>query len=139
MRSHRFLGFLASRGAARQSELVIEVDRVNSGSAVLRPIGHIDLASSPLLRRVLTDLVAEGRDVRIDLSGVRKVHSSGVAILVEGLQAARNNGSRFALVGVTGPLLQLLELARLDTLLPIHPHATPGSTDMADQPLAMAA
>ena len=139
MRGRRFLGFLASRRKAWDRELVIEVHRVNTGSTVIRPVGHVDLASSPLLRRALTDLVAEGRDLRVDLSGVRKMHSSGVAILVEGFHAARGNGTRFALVGVNGTLLRLLELARLETLLPIPRNTASVPTGTVDRPLAVAA
>lgn len=46
---------------------------------------------------------------------------SGVASLVEGYQVAKKKNLRFGLVGVSDSAMQVLQLARLDKVFPIHP------------------
>jgi anti-sigma B factor antagonist len=56
----------------------------------------------------------------VDLSSVTYIDSSGVASLVEALQAAKRNGGRFALVAASDPTRRVLELARLDKVFTIY-------------------
>ena len=51
------------------------------------------------------------------------IDSSGIAALVEGFQAARARGSRFALVAVSDAVRAVLELARLDRVFQLVPAA----------------
>jgi anti-sigma B factor antagonist len=64
--------------------------------------GHIDLANSPELRKVLLKELREIKTPRVilNLTGVRYIDSSGVASLVEGLKAARDQGIAFYFVWV---------------------------------------
>ena len=62
----------------------------------------------------------KGRPVIVDMAGVSYIDSSGVASLVESLQAARKAGCEFALAAVSEPALRVLHLARLDTVFTIH-------------------
>jgi anti-sigma B factor antagonist len=54
------------------------------------------------------------------LSEVSYIDSSGVASLVEGYQTAKKKNLKFALLGVSGPAMSVLELARLDKVFPIY-------------------
>ena len=56
----------------------------------------------------------------MDLSGVTYIDSSGVASLVEALQASKKNGSRFSLAAVSEPTRRVLELARLDKVFTLY-------------------
>ena len=69
------------------------------------------------------------RDILVDLAQVTYIDSSGIASLIEGLQAARKQKNDLALVSVSQRARRVLELARLDKVFTIH----------ADLPTALAA
>ncbi len=94
--------------------------REEQGSLVVSFEGDLDPEHSPKAREVLLRCVAAGRDVFVDLAAVSYIDSSGVASLVEAFQAARQKGTRFALVAVNAAALRVLELARLDKVFTIH-------------------
>jgi anti-sigma B factor antagonist len=82
--------------------------------------GDVDLESSPAAREVLLKSVEGCGKVLVDLSSVTYIDSSGVASLVEALQAAKRNGGRFALVAASDPTRRVLELARLDKVFTMY-------------------
>lgn len=92
----------------------------NGNFAVLRVDGEVDFHCSPDLRaRILETLDGEG-DLILDLSGVSYIDSSGIASLVEGLQAAKAKGKQFMLANVQDAAMQVLKLTRLDAVFAIH-------------------
>jgi anti-sigma B factor antagonist len=84
-------------------------------AAIFDISGDIDLANSPEVRKALLHEVRDNRRSRVvlNLSEVRYIDSSGVASLVESLKASRDIGSRFILVGLSGPAREVLQLSRL--------------------------
>ena len=94
--------------------------RTEGNSAILFLSGEVDMKSSPRARAQLLDMVAAGKAVLVDMSEVSYIDSSGVATLVEGLQAARKAGAAFALVAVSPSARQVLELARLDQVFTLY-------------------
>lgn len=82
--------------------------------------GDVDLSRSPRLRTALASASA-GKPQRliVDLAKVPYMDSSGVATLVEGLQAARRNGTKFLLAALQPRVKSILEIARLDTVFKI--------------------
>jgi len=82
--------------------------------------GEVDLYYSPVAREQILEHLERGRNVLVDLSAVSYIDSSGVASLVEGYQLARTKGLGFGLVGVSPAAMQVLQLARLDKVFPIH-------------------
>ena len=76
-------------------------------------VGQIDLGSSPALRKTLLESLNGTKSVAINLSAVKYIDSSGIASLVEVLRAARNSNKRLVLFGLTGAVLQVLQLTRL--------------------------
>ena len=88
--------------------------------SVVRLEGSVDLEHAPDARKRLLDAVALGRDVLVDLSGASYIDSSGIACLVEALQAARSKGADLGLFSVSTQAMRVLELARLDMVFPIH-------------------
>jgi len=87
---------------------------------VIRLSGEIDLSESPNVRKQLLDTIRKNQHLLVDLSAVDYIDSSGVACLVEGLQTARALHQTFALVGVSHAALQVLKLARLDSVFDIY-------------------
>jgi anti-sigma B factor antagonist len=96
--------------------------RCVDNTAIVDVSGDIDLASSPEVRKALLHEVRDNRRPRVvmNLSEVRYIDSSGVASLVEGLKASRDIGSRFILVGLSGPAREVLQLSRLVKVFEIY-------------------
>ena len=92
----------------------ISIRRVDNAT-IFDISGDIDLANSPEVRKALLHEVRDNRRPRVvlNLSEVRYIDSSGVASLVESLKASRDMGSRFILVGLSGPAREVLQLSRL--------------------------
>jgi anti-sigma B factor antagonist len=90
------------------------------GASVVVLKGDVDLESSPAAREILLKSVDGAGRVLVDLSSVTYIDSSGVASLVEALQAAKRNGGRFALVAASDPTRRVLELARLDKVFTMY-------------------
>jgi len=102
--------------------MVYPVRKVGSYSMISLH-GEIDLGCSPEARQVILDQLESGQHVLVEMASVSYIDSSGVASLVEGLRLARTRGLEFALVAVSAPALQVLELARLQKVFAIHPTA----------------
>ncbi len=94
--------------------------REEAGRQVVALSGDVDLASSPVARRVLLEAVDRGGGVLVDLSGVGYLDSSGVASLVEAFQRSRKRGTGFGLVCVNETAQRVLRLARLDRIFEIY-------------------
>jgi len=99
----------------------ISIRRMDNAT-ILDVSGDIDLASSPEVRKALLHEVRDNRKPRVvmNLIAVRYIDSSGVASLVEGLKASRDVGSRFILVGLSGPAREVLQLSRLVKVFEIY-------------------
>jgi anti-sigma B factor antagonist len=99
--------------------LTVEKGQTESG-VLIRVEGEVDLYSSPELRKAILKSVPSADDeLAIDLSAVTYIDSSGVATLVEGLRSAREKDAGFVLVRPSTAVLQVLELARLDSVFEV--------------------
>jgi anti-sigma B factor antagonist len=90
------------------------------GASIVVLKGDVDLESSPAAREILLKSVDGAGRVLVDLSTVTYIDSSGVASLVEALQAAKRSGGKFALVAASDPTRRVLELARLDKVFTMY-------------------
>jgi anti-sigma B factor antagonist len=90
----------------RDSKVIVEVE------------GRITIDSSPHLRLVLFRVLgrAAGEVVVIDVSKVSYVDSSGIATLLEALEAAWKRSVRLNLVGASGRVRMFAELLELDKI-----------------------
>jgi anti-sigma B factor antagonist len=88
--------------------------------SVISLSGDVDLQYSPQAREQILGQLNGNHNVLVDLSEVKYIDSSGVASLVEGFQLARTRDLKFGLVGVSDAAMQVLQLARLDKVFPIH-------------------
>ncbi len=94
--------------------------REEGGYRVLELAGEVDLHFSPHARKQMLEMLGEGYNLMVDLSAVEYIDSSGVASLVEGYQLSKNENLKFGLLGVSDAAMQVLQLARLDKVFPIH-------------------
>jgi anti-sigma B factor antagonist len=94
--------------------------RDEGGYAIVQLTGDVDLSCSPDARKTILGCLEGDRDVLVDLGEVTYIDSSGVASLVEGYQTAKKKNLRFGLVRVSDAAMNVLKLARLDKVFPIH-------------------
>jgi len=100
-------------------DLEVEISRGPDGPTVTAR-GDVDLHSSPRLRDAILEAVERGDGtVSVDLSGVPYMDSSGVATLVEGLQAARRAETAFRLLSPSEKVSRVLRMTRLESVFEI--------------------
>lgn len=94
-----------------------------SDSAETLPLeGEIDLHVSPRLDRALASMIKKRpAHLRVDLSGVTFIDSSGLAVLIRALQNVKEYGGKLTLSGITADVRPIFEMARLDQLFVIDP------------------
>ena len=80
--------------------------------------GRVTVDSSPYLRSVLLKLLRRCADpvMVIDMSALSSLDVSGIATLLEALKAARERSVKLRVVGMTGEVRTLAEIAQLDTI-----------------------
>lgn len=97
----------------------VEIDRSESGVAIVSLLGEHELYSVLEIERALDQAIQEGLAVVIDLSGTEFLDSSVVAILLRAREEAHVEGASFALVidESTGQSVrQLFEITGLATI-----------------------
>ena len=85
--------------------------------------GEIDLHVSPRISAALAAMI-EQKPPRlvVDLSAVTYIDSSGLAVLIEGMQNVEAYGGKFVLAGIQENVKPIFEIARLDQVFIIFPH-----------------
>jgi anti-sigma B factor antagonist len=84
--------------------------------------GEIDLHVSPEVAESLRSMIAEKpRQIVVDLTKVTYLDSSGLAVLIEGMQNVQKYGGRFGLAGVQDDVKHVFDIARLDQVFEIYP------------------
>lgn len=105
------------------SLLTIKVSN-QGGACIVAPQGDIDLTGSPQLkvelRRVGTTVPAPQRVV-VDLSGVSYMDSSGLATLVEALQASRKGQYKLVICSLQPRVRAIFDIAKLAMVFTIVP------------------
>jgi anti-sigma B factor antagonist len=91
-------------------------------SNVLPLDGEIDLHVSPNVAESLHAIIREKpRWLVVDLAHVSYIDSSGLAVLIEGMQNVEAYGGRFALAGLGQDVRIIFEIAKLDQVFQIFP------------------
>ena len=94
--------------------------RLENNYTIVELDGEVDLSCSPEARKQILEYLNKAQNLLVDLSRVTYIDSSGVASLVEGYQTAKKKALRFGLVSVSAAAMNVLQLARLDKVFPIH-------------------
>ena len=85
--------------------------------------GEIDLHVSPRVAASLAALIEQKpRRLVVDLSAVSYIDSSGLAVLIEGMQNVEAYGGKLVLAGLQEKVRPIFEMARLDQVFIIFPH-----------------
>jgi anti-sigma B factor antagonist len=87
------------------------------GSVTLRLVGELDILSAPVLEQRLRKLRDQGRAVRLDLSRLEFIDSTGVHVLIEAWQRAHDAGALLEvdrhLSSQVGRVLALVQMDRI--------------------------
>jgi anti-anti-sigma factor len=103
----------------------VEPDR---DRAIVRPVGELDLATVGTVDATIRELVDSGFSwVVLDLSGLTFLDSTGIRLVLEWVQASREDGMRFELIPGSPEVQRPFEIAGLADRLPVVP-ARPGSS-----------
>ena len=85
--------------------------------------GEIDLHVSPRISASLGAIIEQKpQRIVVDLSKVSYIDSSGLAVLIEGMQNVEAYGGKFILAGIQENVKPIFEIARLDQVFIIFPH-----------------
>jgi anti-sigma B factor antagonist len=98
--------------------------RTERGSRVIAPVGDVDLNAAPTLKahlRTAHGEMAAGSRLVIDLAGVPYMDSSGLATLVESMQASRRTGFDLKLCNLAPRVRAIFEIAKLNRVFTIVP------------------
>ena len=99
-------------------ELTVDTD--GDGAAVMHLVGELDVASSPVVRRAVDDLMAAGtRHLVVDLARVDFVDSTGLALLIAIDARLDIAGGSLALSHPNARIRQLIRVAGLDGRLDV--------------------
>ena len=92
--------------------------QVNNEDAVLVLSGDVDLQTTADLKNEISELQGV-KTLDIKASGVNYIDSSGVAVLLMTRQQCMTNGIELTLSVISTPVFRVLQIAKLDKLLPI--------------------
>ncbi|MGC0418559.1 STAS domain-containing protein [Embleya sp. AB8] len=88
--------------------------------------GDMDMTAAPVFRQAIDRLVDEGaRSLRIDLSGVPFIDSSGLGSLVYGYRRLRDRDGDIVVSGVGPQPARVLRITHLDRILKVEPTIVP--------------
>ncbi len=98
-------------------DITIQVVQAAQNSTVA-VAGRVTVDSSPRLRAVLIEVFrrSKARGVSIDFSAVSYADLSGIATLIEALKTAREHSIRLRLIGISGQVKGLAEIAQLEKI-----------------------
>jgi len=96
----------------------MKVTQESQGTATLFIVeGQVDMHTSPELRGHLREaLTNQASPLVVDLSQVAFIDSSGLATLIEALQAVGKYQGKLRLCGLTAEVRKLFDLAQLSTI-----------------------
>jgi len=87
--------------------------RVLPNATILDLEGEIDIGNSPALRATLFERIPTTSRLVLNMTAIRYIDSSGIAILVEGLKRARDLKKAFVLFGLGPAVYDVLRLTNL--------------------------
>ena len=100
--------------------LQIATDKTADGAVVVRPQGEVDMEVSPNLRQALRSAFdGKPKKVVMHLKDVPYIDSSGIAVLVEGLQWSKKTGVAYVLAECSPQVKGVIDLARLSKIFTV--------------------
>ena len=107
-------------------------------AAVITLEGDVDINTTGDLRNQMSVIAAGTQQVSVQAGHVTYIDSSGVALLLLAKQMAEKVGATFSIDSVSSEVVKVIQLAKLDAVLPItaapaqRPQSQAPSTDQGD-------
>jgi anti-sigma B factor antagonist len=87
---------------------------VDDRTAVVAPVGEVDLHTAPEIKRRIAELSDQGyTQIVVDLSRINYLDSTGLGVLVGALKRLREKDGELRLVHPTPRVMRVLEITRL--------------------------
>ena len=104
--------------APRDDELEITEEPLADGTRQLVLRGELDMIGTPEVEARLAELAGQGVGVRLDLSGLTFMDSTGVRVLFSAAKEADDSGRQLEIVRPQGDVWRVIELTGLQRVLP---------------------
>ena len=101
-------------------------------AAVITLEGDVDINTTGDLRNQMSVIAAGTRQVSVQAGHVTYIDSSGVALLLLAKQMAEKVGATFSIDSVSAEVVKVIQLAKLDAVLPIS--AAPAQRSQSQAP-----
>jgi anti-sigma B factor antagonist len=99
-------------------ELEIHEDELPDGKRRVALHGELDMIGAPEVEARLGELARRGVDVRLDLTGLTFMDSTGVRVLFGAAKAVDDEGPNLEIVRPQGEVWRVIELTGLQRVLP---------------------
>jgi anti-anti-sigma factor len=98
----------------------MEVTKLDGELTCARLLGRLDAPGADRIGiRFTAGVVAPGKNVMVDLSGVNFVASMGIRLLISSARALSGKGATMVLFGATELVQNVFEQCALDQIIPI--------------------
>jgi anti-sigma B factor antagonist len=87
--------------------------RISEGARIVDVSGQVDINGSPVLRKVLFDELKESPKVALNLSAIRYIDSSGIAVMLEALRESQRLNRHFVLFGMSPAVHDVFKLTHV--------------------------
>ena len=91
------------------------------GTAVVRVVGELDVATAPRLRQEAVRLVGTNINrVVLDLGGIDFIDSTGLGVVVGMVKRLRTHGGDLSLIRGEDRVSMVFDITRVSDILPLH-------------------
>ncbi|RKD31363.1 STAS domain-containing protein [Thermohalobacter berrensis] len=82
---------------------------------IIKPIGEVDIYTSPNFKKELTDIIKENEtDVIIDCSQLEYIDSTGLGVLISGLKKIKEKDKNIIIEHIKPNIKKLLDITGLN-------------------------
>ena len=99
--------------------MAFQFKRNRSDNITLILAGDIDLEITPEIKTQLTSQIEDAVSLTVDAANISYLDSSGVSILVIAMQSCKQKQLNFSISSISDEAMRVLQLAKLDKILPI--------------------
>lgn len=96
---------------------MLQVSEINPDTAVFSLTGIIDFDNIMLLNEEACKLFPQYKNITVDLSGITRINSAGLALLLEWNRLALLVGRNLEIMGAPEILLKIAHLCEIDEIL----------------------
>lgn len=95
-------------------DITVSFDHVEN-AWVVKPVGEVDIYTSPKMKEVLTDSLKEKDvDILMDCDELEYVDSTGLGVLISVLKRVRESGNDIIIVNLKPNIRKLFDITGLD-------------------------